>query len=70
MRIILGGLLVLAAGAIYNVVFVNIPYQDPTPELQARWLFDEAVSRWIMGVGIAGIVVGAVQLAWRRMRSR
>ena len=38
------GILIVMSGFVYDVVFAGIPYQDPTPELQARYDFHSAVA--------------------------
>ena len=51
---IVGGLLLLLAGFVYEVIFAGIPYQDPTPLMIQNYNFHEAVGQKIE---LAGIVV-------------
>lgn len=54
----LGGVALCGLGVVYGIAFAGIPYQDPTPELQRRYAFHDAVSGWICAVGMA-VVAGA-----------
>jgi len=38
------GILFLVTGFIYDVLFAGIPYQDPTPALQAKYDFHSSVA--------------------------
>jgi len=58
--LILGvGLATVVAGFLYDVLFAGIPYQDPTPELQAKYDFHSNVASWIMRTGL-GICLLAI----------
>ena len=35
----LAGLLLFSAGFVYDVLFAGMPYQDPTPALEASYAF-------------------------------
>lgn len=48
-------------GFIYDLSLAGLPYQDPTPEMQARWVFHGNVAGWITTLG-AVILVGAFVL--------
>lgn len=50
------GLLVIAAGFLYDLAFAGIPYQDPPAELQAQYEADQDFAVFIMKLGayIAG----------------
>ena len=54
--VLLLGLVVILAGFVYDVLFAGIPYQDPTPELAARYAFDCGVAEVILGAG--GVIFG------------
>jgi len=45
------GLLIVLSGFFYDVLFAGIPYQDPTPELQARYDFHSSVAGWFYKTG-------------------
>ncbi len=38
------GLLLLASGFVYDLVFAGIPYQDPTPAMSARYAFHARIA--------------------------
>jgi hypothetical protein len=51
------GLLTIAAGLLYDVMFAGIPYQDPPDDLLAEYYRHQRISGWIINVGV---LVGAV----------
>jgi len=57
--IVLGGIVVVA-GFFYEVTFAGIPYQDPPPELLARYRFHASVAGYIYMSGFGIIVLGVV----------
>ncbi len=67
------GFAVAVAGFAYDLAFAGLPYQDPTPEMQARWQYHSGVASVIelsgvgvLLVGVAGlVVVGVWSLATR-----
>ncbi len=71
------GLCLLVAGFLYDLQFAGLPYQDPTPELQAQYNFHSSVASRIMSAGAVLMLAGLVWLvcrligsAWRRRSSR
>jgi hypothetical protein len=45
----------LAAGFVYDLLFAGIPYQDPTPDMTARYEYHAAIASlfyWTAGVTI------------------
>jgi hypothetical protein len=62
------GSLVCAAGWMYDVVFAGIPYQDPTPELAARYTLNAQIAsliRWVgAGICASGGLLGGALLVW------
>ena len=64
------GLAVALAGLVYGVLFAGIPYQDPTPAMQARWEFHDQVSNVLIFSGglclLGGIV--AAPFIWLRLK--
>lgn len=68
--ILLLGVVVILAGFVYDVLFAGIPYQDPTPELAARYAFHSSVAEAIRGVGVVVFAGGLLALAARFVLSR
>jgi hypothetical protein len=67
------GFLTLATGVVYDLMFAGIPYQDPSPELQARYRFHSRVAGVLLGTGLILAVVGsagATLLAGRALLGR
>lgn len=60
------GCLVFTAGFFYDVLFAGIPYQDPPPELAARYDFHVTVAGYFYTGGswiiISGILLFAIRL--------
>jgi len=66
------GLLFLVGGFIYDVMFAGIPYQDPTPEISARYAHHARVASVICRVGggvfLFGSLAGIIRLVVRWFR--
>jgi hypothetical protein len=52
------GLVFLCLGLAYDVMFAGLPYQDPTPELQAGYEFHKGVAALIAQVGLGALALG------------
>lgn len=65
------GVFLIAGGFAYDVLFAGIPYQDPTPEMSARYAHHAHVASTIEIVGgsafLLGTVFGLMQLALHRI---
>lgn len=55
------GVTLAAVGFAYDLAFAGLPYQDPTPALQARWRFHARVAT---AIELSGVGVLALGLAW------
>ena len=67
-RIWLLGLGLIVLGFVYDVLFAGIPYQDPTPEIESRFLLHKSVAATIGWLGLAVSSVGLVLGVRRRLR--
>ena len=60
----------ILAGFVYDVLFAGIPYQDPTPQMQADYDFHAklaSVARWVGGCGIGvGVAIAGYRGAFAR----
>jgi len=68
------GITILLLGFVYDVLYAGIPYQDPTPALQARYDFHSRIAssiRW-SGVGICmiGGAVEIIRLLMKKIKGR
>ena len=68
--LIILGITIIFIGFVYDVVFAGIPYQDPTPALQASYDYHSRIAsiiRW-SGVGICmiGLMVGIIRRLMRK----
>jgi hypothetical protein len=52
------GFVLAASGFVYDLAFAGLPYQDPTPKMQARWQYHSGVASVIDLVG-AGVCCSA-----------
>ena len=59
------GLLLIAGGFIYDVLFAGIPYQDPTPEMSARYDLHSRVASVVYLAGVGAFLTGAAAVAYR-----
>lgn len=68
--LIVMGLFLLVVGFFYFVMFAGIPYQDPTPELSARYDHHARIASLISeaggGVFLFGSLAGIIRLVVRR----
>jgi hypothetical protein len=58
--IIVAGLLLVVCGFFYDLFFAGIPYPDPQPAQQARWIFHKTASDRIMIAGLVATISGIV----------
>jgi hypothetical protein len=70
--VISAGLFLLVGGFIYDVMFAGIPYQDPTPEMLARYNQHSRIASTIrvsgFGVFLFGLLASIIRWAVRRFR--
>lgn len=54
------GLLLLIGGFVYDLTFAGIPYQDPTPEMSARYAYHSRVAGMIYRLALVTFVIGGL----------
>jgi len=54
------GLAILGGGLFYDTMFAGIPYQDPTPEMSARYARESEIASTMMKVGAWVFLFGLV----------
>ena len=59
------GLILLFSGFIYDVMFAGIPYQDPTPEISARYAHHARIAASIGWLGFGIFLFGALASVFR-----
>ena len=68
------GMIVLIGGFAYDLAFAGIPYQDPTPQMQARYDSNLRVAEIIEQIGgvtfASGIPILIVGLVRRKLHAR
>lgn len=64
------GLCLLVIGFIYDLEFAGIPYQDPTPEMSARYAFHSHIASDFYWIGGGAILVGSCAALFRFLRRR
>jgi hypothetical protein len=62
------GVLLLIIGVIYDVIFAGIPYQDPTPEMSARYAFHSYIASIFYWIGGGAFLFGVVAACIRFLR--
>ena len=58
------GVAVTAAGFVYHLALAGIPYQAPTPEMEARWRYHDRVGSATMSVGAVPLLLGLTALGF------
>jgi hypothetical protein len=58
--LIVVGFVLIITGFVYNIVFAGIPYQDPPPELVARYNMHATIAQTITTTGIITMLAGIV----------
>jgi hypothetical protein len=70
--LIAAGLFLFIGGFIYDVIFAGIPYQDPTPEMLARYNHHSRIASTIqlsgVGVFLFGMFACIIQRVVQRFR--
>lgn len=70
--LVAAGLFLIFGGFLYDVMFAGIPYQDPTPEMSARYAHHARIASIIgwfgTGVFLSGVVSGVIRVIIRRFR--
>lgn len=63
---------IVVVGFVYDILFAGIPYQDPTPELQADYNFHSSVAGMLYKTGGIVMLLGllAAPFLWRRSNRR
>ena len=65
------GALIVVFGFVYDVMFAGIPYQDPTPELTQKYVYNVSIAYAFYKAGfivsITGILVILFQRLYRRL---
>lgn len=56
------GVVALFAGFAYDLGFAGIPYQDPPPELAARYAFHSRIASVIRWGGLLMVAIGVIGL--------
>jgi len=56
------GLGILIVGFAYDLFFAGIPYQDVTPELQARWELNRSIADMAYVIGGITLLIGIVAI--------
>jgi hypothetical protein len=64
------GLLIVMTGFVYDVLFAGIPYQDPTPELQARYDFHSSVAGLMYKTGGIALLLGLLAIPFIQRKAR
>jgi len=59
------GAFLAIAGFAYDAAFAGLPYQDPTPEMQANWRFHRWISESIILAGVVMLLAGVLSQAAR-----
>ncbi|MEP1444408.1 MAG: hypothetical protein ABJK39_15485 [Hyphomicrobiales bacterium] len=62
---IAAGAILVVSGFAYDLLFAGLPYQDPSPEIQASWIFHKGVAESIMVAGVTVLGIGCIWKAFQ-----
>lgn len=65
--LVVAGIALFVSGFAYDVRFAGIPYQDPSPQMQASYTFHARIASAIQRVGVAALLGGLATGVVRRM---
>ena len=68
--LIILGIMLIFIGFAYDVLFAGIPYQDPTPALQARYELHSRIASIIRWGGVGICLLGGMGGIIRRLRRK
>ena len=69
-RLIQAGAGLILSGFLYDLALAGLPFQDPTPAMQADWRFHGQVAGWIRLAGAAILCAGCLWGAGRWIGGR
>ena len=56
------GALIVVAGLVYDIMYAGIPFQDPTPAMQAEWRSNKVVADLLMAFGGLVFLLGVAMM--------
>jgi hypothetical protein len=68
--LVVAGFFLLLGGFIYDAIYAGIPYQDPTPEMSARYSRHANIASTIRWCGVWAFLFGALVGIRRRVARR
>jgi hypothetical protein len=57
------GILLVFGGIIYDILYAGIPYQDPTPEMSARYAYHSHIASNYYKIGGVTLLLGVTACA-------
>jgi len=58
--LIIVGVILILSGFGYGAIFVGVPYQDPTPEISAKYDFHLSAFGTVLVIGFSSLFLGMV----------
>jgi hypothetical protein len=65
--LVAAGIVLFVSGFAYDILFAGIPYQDPSPQMQANYTFHARIASAIQRVGVAALLGGLATGVVRRL---
>ena len=60
------GLILIIGGFIYDIAFIGIPYQDPTPEIIAERTKQHIIKDIVLYLGVSLSLVGVIAVLMQK----
>ena len=66
------GILVVLVGFVYDILFAGIPYQDPTPTIQAQYDFHSSIAGLLYKSGGIILLIGllSIPVVWKKLKNK
>jgi len=64
------GIIIILSSLLYDLLFIGIPYQDPTPEMLEHRATQYQLRNLLFWIGLTVSVIGTVGVILRKVKQR
>ncbi|MCB0429947.1 MAG: hypothetical protein H6585_06820 [Flavobacteriales bacterium] len=66
---LIAGLFFIASGFVYDIACINLPFQDPTPEIINKRISQQKTLYWLYYIGMLLMTTGVLQRMTRKLKT-